>query len=304
MSARFREGNVVVITGASTGIGRATALAFAERGARFVLVARQKEKLDELARACAKIGSESITVSLDVNDAPAVRGLAEEAVKRFGRIDVWVNNAGIGVIGSFTDVPLEEHRRVIETNLLGYINGAYAALSTFRRQRFGTLINNASISARLTTPYLASYTASKWGIRGLTHSLRQDVAMGDYGDVAVCQINPGVVDTPAFQHAGNFSGLPLKIKFPMTTPDRIASAIVGLADYPRREIFVGPLTHLGAIAYTLFPALTAGVLTLAMRSFYLSAEKGKPAKEGNAFGPVRDESKKDGGWKEGAVAEA
>lgn len=123
MSARFREGNVVVITGASTGIGRATALAFAKRGARLVLVARQKEKLDELARTCAGLGAESITVSLDVNDAPAVRGLAEEAVKRFGRIDVWVNNAGVGVIGSFTDVPLEEHRRVIETNLLGYFFG-------------------------------------------------------------------------------------------------------------------------------------------------------------------------------------
>jgi len=277
MSPRFRSGHVVVVTGASTGIGHATALEFAKKGARLVLVARQKERLDELAKACAKFGAESIAVSVDVSDGPAVQGLAEEAVKRFGRIDVWVNNAGVAMIGSFTEVPMDEHRRVIETNLLGYINGAHAALSQFRRQKFGTLINNASINSRLTTPYLASYNASKWGIRGLSLSLRQDVAMGGYGDVAVCQINPGVVDTPAFQNAGNYSGLPLNIRFPMTSPEHIARAIVGLAERPRREIFVGPLTGLGAFAYTLFPVLTAGVLTLAMRRFYVAGEKGAAA---------------------------
>ncbi|RZA00608.1 MAG: SDR family NAD(P)-dependent oxidoreductase, partial [Proteobacteria bacterium] len=169
MSARFGSSNVVVITGASSGIGRSTALAFAKKGARLVLAARKKEKLDGLARECASLGAESIAVSVDVTDADAVQSLAKEAVTRFGRIDVWVNNAGIGVIGSFTEIPLAEHRKVIETNLMGYIHGAYAALGVFQKQRFGTLINNASISSRLTTPYLSSYTASKWAIRGLSH---------------------------------------------------------------------------------------------------------------------------------------
>ena len=220
--------------------------------------------------------------------------LAEQAEAYFGGIDVWVNNAGVGVIGSFAEVPIEEHRRVIETNLLGYVHGTHAALGVFRRQGHGTLINNASISSRLPTPYLASYTASKFGIRGLTQSVRQDLALEGYRDIHVCQINPGVVDTPDFAHAANFSQLPVKIRFPMTTPEKIAEAIYGLVERPRREIFVGPLTGLGAFAYAVLPALTAATLTLGMRYYYFSSDKSERASEGNLFGPVRDGSRERG----------
>ena len=298
----FRSGQVVAITGASTGIGRATALEFAKLGARLVLVARQKEKLDELARECASLGAESLTVSLDVADQAAVLGLAQEIERRFGVLHVWVNNAGVGVIGSFTDVPLKEHERVIQTNLMGYLYGSYAAMQLFRRQGFGTLINNASISSCLATPHLSSYTASKFAIRGLTHSIQQDIAVGGWKEIHACQINPGVVDTPAFQHAGNFSGLPIKIRMPMTTAEHIAAAIVGLARRPRREIFVGPLTSLGALAYSLFPALTAGVLAFAVKRYYFEEKAEESATSGNLHGPVRDGSAKSGGWKEERAA--
>lgn len=293
----FRRGQVVAITGASTGIGRATALEFAGRGARLVLVARQKEKLDELARECSRLGVESMTVSLDVADKGAVLGLVQAIEHRFGALHVWVNNAGVGVIGSFTDVPLEEHERVIQTNLLGYLYGSYAAMQLFRRQGFGTLINNASICSRLVTPHLASYTASKFAIRGLTHSIQQDIAVGGWKQIHACQLNPGVVDTPAFQHAGNFSGLPVEIRMPMTTAEHVARAIVGLADHPRREIFVGPLTGLGSFAYSLFPALTAAVLTFAVKRFYFAEGKQEGPTTGNLHGPVRDQSGESGGWK-------
>lgn len=245
----------------------------------------------DVAEACRNLGGEAFCASVDVTNANAVQELADEVVRRFGRIDVWINNAGVGVIGSFTDVPVEEHRRVIETNVLGYIYGAHAALKVFKRQGFGVLINNASISSRLAAPHIGSYTASKFAIRGLTHSLRQDLAVEGQNKIHVCQINPAVIDTPAFQHAGNYSGLPLKIKIPKATPEHVARKIFELSENPRREIFVGPFAVLGSMAYTLLPALTGTVLVWLMKNYYFGEEEKLPGTPGNLFDPIRDGSK-------------
>lgn len=300
----IRKGHVVVITGASTGIGRATAFEFAKKGARVVLAARQIEKLEEVADECRRLGAEAFCISVDVTDEKAVQAVADQTVARWDGIDVWVNNAGVGVIGSYTDVPFEEHRKVIETNVLGYMHGAYAALKVFKQQRSGVLINNASVSSTLATPHIASYTASKFAIRGLSHSLAQDLAVEGLKHIHVCQINPGVVDTPAFQHAGNYSGLPLKIRIPMVKPETIAQKIVSLVERPRREIFVGPATSLGAFAYALFPGITGAVLVWMMKRYYFAQPQTNPSKSGNLHVPIRDNTKKSGGWRSNPSAQA
>jgi NAD(P)-dependent dehydrogenase (short-subunit alcohol dehydrogenase family) len=144
---------VVVITGASSGIGRATALAFARQRARLVLAARNAEALELVAAQCSRLGAQTLVVPTDVADAKAVRALAAAALRRFGGIDVWVNNVGVGAVGRFEATPMEAHRRIIESNLLGHMHGAHAVLPHFRNQGSGVLVNMISLGGWLPTPY-------------------------------------------------------------------------------------------------------------------------------------------------------
>jgi NAD(P)-dependent dehydrogenase (short-subunit alcohol dehydrogenase family) len=147
---------VVVITGASAGIGRSTALEFAERGASVVLVARRAEALDDLARECEDAGGRALAAPADVTDEEALRDVVRRSVERFGRIDVWVNNAAVSAFGRFEEVPSDVYRRVIETNLFGYVNGARAALAQFHEQGRGVLINVSSVVGVGAIPYTNS----------------------------------------------------------------------------------------------------------------------------------------------------
>jgi NAD(P)-dependent dehydrogenase (short-subunit alcohol dehydrogenase family) len=166
----------VVVTGASSGIGRATARLFAKHGARVVLAARSEQSLREVAGECEEVGGQALVVPTDVTDEEAVRELARQSVEVFGRIDVWVNNAGVMVYGPFEDVPTDVFRRVIETNLFGQIHGARAALSRFREQGGGVLINMSSEWGRLTSPHVSAYVTSKFAIRAFSECLRQELA--------------------------------------------------------------------------------------------------------------------------------
>src|SRR5438874_9403287 len=148
---------VVVVTGASSGIGRATALAFAKHGASVVLAARRESMLREVANQCQMFGGDAAVVPMDVTDEAAVETLGRRAIERFGRIDVWINNAGVSLFSRFEETPPDAFRRVIETNLFGYVYGARIALRRFRDQGYGLLINNASIVAEVSQPYTSAY---------------------------------------------------------------------------------------------------------------------------------------------------
>jgi len=237
MSRRTLRGAVVVLVGASSGIGRATALAFAEHGARLVLAARSGQALDEVTRACTARGAVALAVPTEVVDAAAVDTLAEVAVERFGRIDVWVHDASTLIAGALEATPPEEARRLVDVNVTGCINGARTALRTFRAQQQGVLIVVSSLLGLLPNPALPVYVASKFAARGLAMSLHHAVA--DTRDVHVCVVLPGSVDTPIFRRAANHTGRRLRAIPVAYAPERVAAVIVTRARRPRRQSTVG-----------------------------------------------------------------
>ena len=165
--AQDLKGKVVVVTGASSGFGKGAAREFAAAGASVVLAARRDQLLEELARGCEAAGGRALAVHTDVSKQADVEHLAQAALSQFGRIDVWVNNAGGGALGRFEEVPLADHVQVIETDLLGTLYGSYAAMRQFKAQGGGTLINVASVIGKVPAPYFASYAAAKHGVVGL-----------------------------------------------------------------------------------------------------------------------------------------
>src|SRR5919202_1400813 len=169
--------SVVVVTGASSGIGRATALAFARAGASVVLTARRVAPLQAAAAECERLGSGALAVPADVRDAAALERVAAEAQARFRGLDVWVNNAGVTLLGRFEDAPGDLWREVLETNFFGAVNGARVALPHLRRRGGGTLINVGSVNSRVGAPYASAYVASKFAIRGFAECQRDEAAI-------------------------------------------------------------------------------------------------------------------------------
>ena len=285
----------IVITGASSGIGRATALAFAREGSRVVLAARRAAVLEELSNECRAAGGEGRAIPTDVTDPEAVRRLARLAADASGdRIDVWINNAGVGAVGAFDTVPLETHTRVIQTNLLGYLHGAHAALGYFKRQGRGILINTISLGAWMPTPYAVAYSASKLGLRGFSEALRGELRR--FPEIHVCDVFPAFIDTPGFQHAANYVGCELKPAPPVYAPERVAKAMVSLAKRPRAAVTVGASAHAARLAHGLFGGSLARALERFMHAYFARA-KSAPIGDGSLFESSSSEAQISGGWR-------
>ena len=225
-----------------------------------------------------------------------MEALAARAVDAFGRLDVWVNNAAVSLFGRFEDSPLELYRRVVETNFFGYVHGARAALRRFKDQGSGVLINNASIFATMGAPYISAYVASKWTVRSLGESLRQELSLDGAGDVHVCTILPASIDTPIFQHAANRTGRAIKPLNPVLDAERVADAIVRLAKRPRRERVVGHAGRTLRLTYR----LAAFGERMNARQVDRHHFEGVPAvdTDGNVLAPMTEWTDVSGGWKD------
>ena len=228
---------VIVITGADSGIGLATARLAARRGARLVLTSRNEPELARIAAELRQGGAEAEWYSADVADARGMLEVAEVAIRAFGRIDTWVNNAGVAIYGLIEDVPLDDAHRLFETNYWGVVNGSLAALP-YLRGTGGALINVGSIVSDTVVPLQGHYSASKHAVKGFTTALRQEL-MHQKAPVSVTLVKPGAIDTPYPEHAANYMDAEPQHPQPVYSPEVVARAILHCAEHPRRSVTVG-----------------------------------------------------------------
>jgi NAD(P)-dependent dehydrogenase (short-subunit alcohol dehydrogenase family) len=273
---------IVVVTGASSGLGRAAAVQFAARGARPVLAARREEALAETRELCRAAGGDADVVRTDVTREEDVEALVDATLARHRRIDVWVNNAGVTLFAALEDGPLAEHRRVIETNLFGPIYAARAVVPIFRRQRRGVMINVGSILSKVGQPYVPSYVIAKFGLHGLSEALRAELA--DLADVHVCTLLPYAIDTPHFEAGANHVGREAHAMPPVQSPEAVARALVDLAEHPARERHVPRIAALGLALHAWLPGLTERVIFEALRGWHFS-DRPEPRTAGNLERP-------------------
>jgi NAD(P)-dependent dehydrogenase (short-subunit alcohol dehydrogenase family) len=291
--SRDLAGAVVVITGASSGIGRATALAFADQGARLVLASRGPEALDDVTRDCRARGAHALAVPADISDPADVEELGRRAVAEFGRVDVWVQAAAVTIAGPFGSEPVAEVRRLVDTNVLGNVLVARTALTTFEAQGDGVLIVVGSLLGLFPNPLVPIYSMSKYATRGLALNLQQAVA-GRPG-VEVCLVQPGPVDTPLFRRSANHTGRELRAIPPAAAPERLAATIVACARRPRRHATSGVVGHLAVVAHRLAPRGTewlvarwsAGTITRTVPATETSGALFAPPPTGSVHGGYR-----------------
>ena len=243
---------VIVITGASSGIGLATALTAAEKGATVVMLARSEQTLAEIAEEIRASGGHALALTVDVGDADAVAEAVDRIVADFGRIDTWVNNAGVSIYGSLDEIGLKDARRLFDTNFWGVVHGSLAALPHLRREN-GALINVGSEVSEAVVPLQGMYTASKHAVKGFTDALRVEVENVDRSGMSVVLIQPTAVNTPFPEHARNYMSREPKLPDPQIDPAQVAAAIIDAAQSGGRDIKVGSMARLNVMASRLMP---------------------------------------------------
>jgi NAD(P)-dependent dehydrogenase (short-subunit alcohol dehydrogenase family) len=286
-------GSVVVVTGASSGIGRATALALARAGARSVLVARRAGELDAVAADC---GPDALTVPADVTDPDAVEEVARRAVERFGRLDGWVNCAAVMMFGSLLQVPPADVRRVLEVDVLGYVHGARAALPRMIAQEHGVLVNVSSLLGQIALPYGAAYSMSKAAIRSMAAALREELRLDGVRGVMVTTVLVPAIDTPIYRVAANHSGRTPHPPPPVYSAERVAATILRQLRRPRLEVVAGgPLAKALTHGHPIAPIVTERMLATETKWLGLRGPATAPS-SGNLYHPDPGPGTVSDGW--------
>lgn len=231
------QDQVIVITGASSGIGLATAEIAAERGARVVLNARNESDLSAAVQRIRERGGRATYVVGDVADDQAMQTLAQRAVEEFGAVDTWVNNAGIGMYGRLEEVPMADKRRLFDVNFWGVVHGCKAAVYVMRRQG-GAIINIGSVESERAMPLHGIYAASKHAVKAYTDSLRMELE-AERVPIAVTLVKPASINTPFTEHARNYMNEEAEYMPPVYAPEEVARVILQCAEKPTRDILVG-----------------------------------------------------------------
>lgn len=283
---------VIVVFGASSGIGRVTALEASRRGARVIAAARGVEALRSLAHE-AGAPDRFATMVADAADPDQVRAVADGAVAQFGRLDTWAHVAGVAEHARFEDMPLEDFRRVIEVDLLGPVHAAKAALPQLRRDGGGAFVVVSSMIAKRSFPLLSSYSAAKHGVNGFLESLRVEL-QHDGVPVAVTEIQPAVIDTPFFEHARTRLGVRPSAPPPVYPPEKVADAILRAAEHPKREVVVGGAGKAQLLTQRLSPRIMDAFSRVAMFRLQRSRDPKSPDDTDGLYRPVEGDDRRRG----------
>jgi short-subunit dehydrogenase len=287
----------VVVVGASSGVGRATALMFARNGSDVVLAARDRAALDVVAARCRELGVVATVVETDIADASAVDRLREIAVTSLGQVDTWVNCASVLLSGHLGTESVEELRRVVDIDVTGTMLASRAAMGIFREQRHGVLINVSSLLGVVPNPLVPVYCASKFAIRGLSLCLHHEARR--LPGVHVCTVLPGPVDTPMFTSAANHTGRRLRAIPPAMSAERVAARIVRCARRPRREATIGVTGRAIWLGHRVAPALTEWIVAETSARLLLQPLPSEDT-DGNLIAPTAP-ARTNGGWRRGRV---
>ncbi len=289
---------VVVITGAGSGVGRETARLLARTGARLVLAGRRMETLQDAAELCRLAGTSAVPLVADTADPAAVQAVADAAVAEFGRIDVWVNNASLASYSRFEDLPLEDFRRVMDVNVMGYVYGCRAALAQMEKQGTGLIINVASIVGEVPQPYTAPYSMSKAAVRALGVSLRSELALHGPHGIRISTVLPPTIDTPFFDHAANYTGRRVRALPPVYPARIVAKHILRLVRRPRPERVPGIPGRLMVLQHRLTPRLVEAFMARQVEYTNLSRKQDAPDGPGNLYrpAPAAETGGVSGGW--------
>jgi len=255
---------VIVITGASSGIGLATARRAAKRGARLVLASRNETVLKDICEDIRAHGGDAIYVVADVGVKDQVQNIAAAAIQRYGGFDTWVNNAGVVVFSHLDDLPIEEHKRLFDTNYWGVVYGSEAAVAHMRhRPDGGTIINVASINAEMPVPILGAYSASKAAVKAYSEVLRMEMIHED-APIKITVLKPSGIATPISDHGRSHTGHRGKVMPPLYDVEVVASAILTAAQRPVRNITIGETGRLSEIGWAVAPSLFDRVIAWAL----------------------------------------
>ncbi|WP_406830223.1 SDR family NAD(P)-dependent oxidoreductase [Pedococcus sp. KACC 23699] len=287
-------GRTVLVTGASSGIGRATALQLAAQGADLVLVARSVAPLEQVRAECEAAGARALVAVADVGDADAVDSAFGAAQRRFGRVDGVVHSAAVLAYGRFEDIPVDVFDRTLQTTLGGTANVARAALSAFAGSPGGgDLVVFGSLLGKISTPWMSSYVTAKWGVHGLVRTLQ--IEARSTPGIHVSLVSPGGVDTPVYLQAGTYLRRHGRPPPPVDPPEKVARAAVRALSRPRREISVGAANHLAVTGFRLLPGVFDRLVTPLMRAGGISRSETDNS-PGNVLAPQPSGDALHGRW--------
>ncbi|RZL03442.1 MAG: SDR family NAD(P)-dependent oxidoreductase [Rubrivivax sp.] len=291
-------GKTIVVTGASSGFGRGVALKLAALRANVVLAARRSDVLEDVARQASALGGTPLVVTTDVSKPEDMQNLAEQTLARFGRIDVWINNAAVGAIGPFDNIPTQEHDRVIDVNVKGFLHGSHIAIRQFKSQGGGALVNIGSVESEVPLAYHASYSASKAAVLALGHALNQELRLAGLSQrITVSTVMPWAADTPFFSHAANHRGGTLRMAA-MDDAEKVVDGIVWVCMHRRAAYPVGWKARAATWSHRVMPRTTERISANVSHRMQIETAPPAPPTSGSLFRPMHEGTGVDGGVRE------
>ncbi|MEH2212178.1 SDR family oxidoreductase [Nostoc sp.] len=278
---------VVAVVGASSGIGRKTALEFAKRGASLVVSARSQPGLESLVDEISQMGGKAVAVAADVSEFEQVKAIADRAIQIYGRLDTWVHCAAVNLYATFEQTTPEEFKRIIDVNLIGQVHGAMAALPHLKREGRGSLIHVSSVEAKRSLPFHSAYAASKHGIDGFLEALRIEL-IHEKVPINVTNVMPASINTPLFNKSRTKLGVKPQGLPPIYEPQAVADSIVYVAEHPTRDIIVGDAGQVMDFTQRLSPRLMDTLLLQAGFKLQKTTESKPEDAPDNLFEPISD----------------